>query len=276
MPQTAHDRHRRPIPLVSVPLVVFLAIAVGPIALTACGVAILLYALTHAKEYQMRHAPAYVVDSLKDIMYGLIYPAVLGTGLVLFVLHITKNTSALSWLSDVVRYPALAAGCFYISSFTALSETAEGKARLSYQWRPFALDWLEVGLMFGCFYFLGFMDEGITARHLGLAYGCLLADVVLIQPMWRLAAGVNVYTFFRDRVVVGSLLIGGIISAPMAKLHPWVDMVIAAVVILFVIRYIARDVAFEKRQHEAQMEQATGDKACAGTASKHSGCAIEC
>jgi hypothetical protein len=211
--------------------------------------AVLLYALTHQKEYQMRHAPAYVVNSLKDMMYGLIYPAVLGTGLVLLVLHMTKEPSATAGFLDPVLYPAIAAGFFYTLSFTALSETAEDKAKLSYQWLPFIVDWFEVGLMFGCFYSLGLLDERVTTPRLMAVYGFLLADVAIIQPIWRLVAGVNIRTFFKARVMVGLALVVGMISSSYPPVHPWVDILIAAVVIVFVVFYINRDVRYQMKLH---------------------------
>ena len=129
------------------------AVVVGPFLLLGCGLVVLISALTHAKEFQAKFAPPAIIDPLKDIMYGLIYPAFLGTGLVFFVSHIAREPSLASWLHDSARYPAIAAGFFYTFSFTALSETEEDKARLSYQWPAFFVDWIEVALMFGCFYF---------------------------------------------------------------------------------------------------------------------------
>jgi hypothetical protein len=224
------------------------AVVIGPIVLLSCLLAMLAYALTHAKEFQRKFSPPGIIDPLRDIMYGLIYPAVLGTGLVLLVLHLTRGSSPASWLQDPAVYPAIAAGFFYTFSFTALSETEEDKTRLCYQWFAFFVDWAEVALMFGCFYFLGLMDEKMPGPRLVPVYILLFADVLLVQPVWRLVAGVNVYTFFKARLIVGALLIVGILSGAHPQFHPCLDILIASAVVIFVVLYIRRSAEFQMRR----------------------------
>jgi hypothetical protein len=189
-------------------------------------------------------------------MYGLVYPAVLGTGLVLFATHVARviqksHTTMTSVLQDLSVYPAIAAGFFYVLSFTALSKSAEEKERPSYQWLPFLVDWIEVLLMFSCFYFLRLIDETQQGRpNPFLAYGCLLVDVIVVQPVWRLFAGVNVRTAIGSRVVVGALLTIGMIAEIVRLHHPAIDRNIAFAVLLFVARYIRRDVEYQKQHYK--------------------------
>jgi hypothetical protein len=238
-------KNRKTSGLASILVAMLLGLAVGPIVLMGCFLGMSLYALTHESEYREGFVRRQIINSLKDIMYGLIYPAVLGTGLVLFVSHVAKEPLS-SWLHDPVRYPAIAAGFFYILSFTALS-SGEKEEAASYQWLPFAVDWIEVALMFACFYFLGLIDERATIR-LAPAYGCLTVDVILVQPVWRLVAGAQVWTAFKARVTVAALLAVAMITVHYPSLHPWVDMLIALVVFLFVAFYIHRDVEYQKEQ----------------------------
>lgn len=198
-----------------------------------------------------------VIKSLKEIMYGLIYPAVLGSGLVLFVSHVARDiwhyqTTHASLLRDLTIYPAIAAGLFYISSFSHLTETGKERTKLSYEWLPFFVDWIEVALMFCCFYFLQLIDEHIPVDgpHLFLAYGCLLVDVGVVQPTWRMAAGVNPLTAFPERAIAASCLAFGMIAVDYPKLHPWVDMLIALTALLFVSFYVYRDVKYQREQYE--------------------------
>ena len=224
------------------------AVVVGPIVLSGCFVTVLLYALTREQEYRERFVKPGTIGSLKDIMYGLIYPAVLGTGLVFFVLRVAKEQA--SWLTDPVPYLALATGLFYILSFTALSEKSEDSAQLSYDLLPFFLDLIEVGLMFGCFKFLGLLeDHPAPLPNLLPAYACLLADVIVLQILWRLSAGVPAWIGIKARVVAASLLVAAMVSNGHPIFHPWIDIAIAVSVLFFVSRYLYRDVVYQRGQN---------------------------
>jgi len=198
-------RHKRPFSFGQVIVLFLLITAAGPFAVTLCSVTILLFAFSHPKEYQMRHAPPGIVDPLKDIMYGLGYPAVLGTGLVFLALHIAKLPNGVWAIDDPVSCLAIAAGSFYTLSFTALSETEEEKTKLSYRWPAFIVDVFEVGLMFCCFYFLGLMEGKDAAPNYPIVYGTLIVDVIIVQPVWRLVAGIKVSAYLVDRVVATTM-----------------------------------------------------------------------
>lgn len=209
----ADEGQTRPNIFVKIIVLLILATVAGPFVVTLCFVAVLSYSLSYPQEYQMRHALPGVIGPLKDIMYGLVYPAVLGTGLVLLALHIARLNAGVWVIHDSVSSLAVAAGCFYTLSFTALSEGKEERSKLSYRWPAFIVDGIEVALMFCCFYFLGLLSEKETAPDLPFVYGALIVDFIIIQPVWRLVAGIKVFLFFKARVVVTLiLLLGGTVS----------------------------------------------------------------
>jgi hypothetical protein len=189
--------------------------------------------------FQEKHATSGIIVPAHDIMYGMIYPAVLGTGLVLAVLRATKEDSAYSRFHDSALYVAFAAGLFYLFSFTSGSEKKEDKTDIAYRWPTFLVDFLEVILMFLCFYFLGLLDDHAVDPRLSPAYAFLLIDVVFIQPLWRLVAGVEVLYYFWFRATVAMSLIAGIIFGLRSGiLHPWVDLLLCLVVSCCVFLYI--------------------------------------
>src|SRR5437016_2006814 len=85
------------------------------------------------------------------VMYGLYYPAVLGTGIVETLHHANANSPAI--------FVALTAGAFFSLSFAL----ALGREH-SYPVGPFLLDVVEVVCMFLCFACLRYIDapEGLA------------------------------------------------------------------------------------------------------------------
>jgi len=189
--------------------------------------------------FQEKHAKSGIIVPARDIMYGMIYPAVLGTGLVLAVLRATKEDSAYSRFHDSALYVAFAAGLFYLFSFTSGSEKKADKTEIAYRWPTFLVDFLEVILMFLCFYFLGLLDDHLVDPRLSPAYGFLLIDVVIIQPVWRLIAGVDVlyYLWFRAIVVI-ALLAGILFGLHSGIIHPWIDLLVCLAISSCVFLYI--------------------------------------
>jgi hypothetical protein len=189
--------------------------------------------------FQEKHAKSGIIVPAHDMMYGMIYPAVLGTGLVLAVLRATKEASPYSRFHDSALYVAFAAGLFYSFSFTSGSEKKADKTDIAYRWPTFLFDFLEVILMFLCFYFLGLLDDHVVDPRLSPAYGFLLIDVVIIQPLWRLIAGVDVLDYFWFRAIIAiALIAGGIFGLHSGVVHPWVDLLVCLVVSFCVFLYI--------------------------------------
>ena len=222
--------------------------AFGLFAVPVFLLSMLLDALSHAPEYQERHARSGIIRPLKDIMYGLIYPSVLGTAVVLGVLRAIKE-SPQGRLHDPALYIALAAVFFYVLSFTSQSEKKEDGTCIAYQWPAFLVDLLEVALMFLCFYCIGLLDDKVTDPYLSPAYFFLLADVIAVQPLWRLAAGVKVNAFWRYRFVAGIFLslgfYAGLCGGPNSPLlHPSVDIFVSFAIVAATLIYVCRDPDF--------------------------------
>jgi hypothetical protein len=229
-----------------------LAIAIGALYLLRFTLA---FMLMDVSKFQAKYAKPGIITSLKDIMYGLIYPAVLGTGLVLAVLRATKEPSAYSRLHDPSLYIAVASGAFYVLSFTAPFEMRADKLRIAYRWPAFLIDWCEVALMFLCFYYLGLLDDKVENARLSPAYACLFVDVILIQPLWRLMAGVYVYTEWQSRLVVAVVLAGGMITGLFGNaVHPWIDAIASLLMFGFVAKYVKDDSGFWQDDSSAAAE----------------------
>ena len=191
------------------------------------------------RDFQRNHSQSGIIVPARYIMYGMVYPAVLGTGLVLAVLRAIKEETAYSRIHDSALYVGLAAGLFYSFSFTSGSEKKDDKTDIAYRWPTFLIDFLEVILMFLCFYFLGLLDDHVIDPRLSPTYAVLLIDVVVIQPIWRLIAGVDVLYYFWFRVVVAITLIAGVLMGlKPGEVHPWVDLLVCFVISVCVFLYI--------------------------------------
>ncbi len=190
--------------------------------------------------------------SLKDIMYGLIYPAVLGTGLVLGVIRIFKEDSTIRRLHDPTLYVGISACAFYMLSFTSSVETRADRSKIAYRLPTFLVDLCEVLLMFACFYSLGLLQNEVRPpvdASLAPAYLWLLLDVTIVQFLWRLFAGVDVMVAWKTRLLVAIVLSLGIISGLLGppyftQLHPWMDLAVAIVMAVFVFWYVWTDARF--------------------------------
>ncbi len=219
-----------------------LAMAIGVLYLLRYALALMLIDVPKFRE---KYAKPGIITSLKDIMYGLIYPAVLGTGLMFSVLRATKERSAYARLHDPSLYLAVATGAFYVLSFTGPFEMRADRVKISYRWPAFLIDWCEVALMFLCFYYLGLLDDEVKDAWLSPAYACLFVDVALIQPLWRLLAGVPVHTEWKSRLIVAVMLAAGsVVGLLKGAIHPWADAFVALLVFGFVVKYVKDDSGF--------------------------------
>ncbi|MGB6191453.1 MAG: hypothetical protein WBF42_03220 [Terracidiphilus sp.] len=208
--------------------------------------------LTFIARFQEKYARPGIITSLKDIMYGLIYPAVLGTGLVLGVMRIFKERTIEGRVHDPALYVAISACAFYMLSFTASVETRADRTKIAYRLPTFLVDLLEVFLMFACFYSLGLLQDESNPpadSSLSPAYLWLLLDVTIVQFLWRLLAGVDVLVAWKSRLAVAAMLtfgiIAGFLGAPrFPDLHPWSDLAVAVVMGVFVFWYVWTDARF--------------------------------
>ncbi len=208
--------------------------------------------LTLIARFQEKYARPGIISSLKDIMYGLIYPAVLGTGIVLGVIRIFKEDSTVRRIHDPSLYVGISACAFYILSFTSSVETRADRTKIAYRLPTFLVDLCEVFLMFACFYSLGLLQNEVfppVDASLAPAYLWLLIDVTIVQFLWRLFAGVDVMVAWKSRLIVAVVLcfgiVAGFLGAPhFPSLHPWADLGVAVVMGAFVFWYVWTDARF--------------------------------
>jgi hypothetical protein len=182
---------------------------------------------------------------LRDVMYGLIYPAVLGTGLVLSGQRATKEPSVVAALTDPALWAAAAAGLFFSASFASVFEDPQKTSEKGewYGWGPFFIDSVEVVLMFACFYFLGLFEvPNVPAPMLYWAYGLLIAEIWW-QCLWRKSVGLKPMRLWGMKVGVSIVLAIGLIYGTE---DPLSNIVVSLLVALFVVIYVFVDPRYRK------------------------------
>ena len=164
------------------------------------------------------------------LMYGLYYPAVLGTAIVVTLQHAAAG---------LIEGPALAiattAGAFFSLSFaSAMGLESE------YRFGAFALDLAEVLGMFICFAFLELVEfpaghhPAWIVRSPSMAYGILLA-VVLFQLWWRKVMKLPVDSFLDLKLILCLLLVAGIVLGDShLRLHWVITGIFALIAWLYV------------------------------------------
>src|SRR6476660_8541621 len=141
-------------------------------------------------------------------MYGLIYPAVLGTGIVLIGVRMAHQDGFLAAITDPSFELGVTACAFFCASFDSAFYWPADSPDAAYNRRAFGLDIVEVILMFVCFHFLRLFEDpkALEAAHLMPAYLCLSADVAM-QFLWRWAVGLPVAQKAGLRsIIAGTLL----------------------------------------------------------------------
>ena len=187
---------------------------------------------------------------LRDVMYGLIYPAVLGTGLVLSGQRATKEPSVMDAVKDPALWVAAAAGLFFCASFASVFEEPEKATQGEwYGWWPFLIDSVEVVLMFACFYFLGLFEvPQVPPPVLYWAYGLLIAEIWW-QCLWRWRVGLKAMRLWGMKVGVSIVLALGLIYGTQ---YPRSNIVFSLLVALFVVIYVFVDPRYRKGDRIAE------------------------
>lgn len=141
---------------------------------------------------------------LHAVIYGLYYPAVLGTGLVVALQRISAHSIHGAQIST-----ALVAGTFFSLSFASAIGFEE-----VYGVGPLLLDAIEILIMFLCLDSLGLIDISATLpKSIPLAYLFLLV-LIFFQLGWRASIKLNVDAFLDLKIVFIALLVTGIFVPP--------------------------------------------------------------
>jgi hypothetical protein len=185
-----------------------------------------------------------VSTPLQQLMYGLIYPAVLGTGIVLVGVRAAHHSSAINALLDPSIQLGLMAGLFFCASFDSAFYWPVGQQG-HYTRRAFGVDVVEVILMFVCFHYLRLFEDPVklVAPFLPFAYGTLAADV-LLQFGWRKLVGLDWKYRWLLRLGIAVVLVFG---AVLGQRSSWVNVVISLAVGVFVIIYVVSDPRYKKQ-----------------------------
>jgi len=184
-------------------------------------------------------APPEALGPLQQLMYGLIYPGVLGTGIVL-----TAVRAAHEPFGQVVLDPSvlvgIVTGLFFCASFdSAFYWPEDEKSKGRYGRKAFAVDVVEVALMFTCFHFLRLFEDPTrtVAPNLPAAYGFLAADV-LLQFLWRGAVGLKMGFRWEMRVFATVILIIGAVGG---GYYRWINPAVCGLFLGLLILYVLID-----------------------------------
>jgi hypothetical protein len=188
-----------------------------------------------------------VQTPLQQLMYGLIYPAVLGTGIVLTGVRGAHDGSFFNALLDPSIQLGFIAGLFFCASFDSAFYWPPRQSGHYSAW-AFGVDFIEVVLMFICFHYLRLFElPEKPLPNLRVAYAMLAADVVL-QYGWRWVVGLDWKYKGRLRGLVALALIAGSIWGDHT---PAVNLVITAIVTGFVFYYVVSDPRYKKQTLKA-------------------------
>lgn len=134
---------------------------------------------------------------LHAFMYGLHYPAVLGTGIVVSLMRVGSNT-----IHAPAASVAVIAWAFFCLSF--LSAIGFEK---QYGVLAFILDLLELIGMFFCLNYLRLLDPSSTDPPLVPVACWILFLVVALQFLWRWAVGLKPIAFLDLKLLFLALLV---------------------------------------------------------------------
>lgn len=123
-----------------------------------------------------------MANQLKNLMQGLYYPAITGTGVVLVMYRATMHKTLVEFLTDYALGYGILFVLFFSASFVAISIVRDHDYLL---WE-FFLDVLEVVCVFYVFYCLGLFDTSKIAPPNFKGVYAALAVLAVFQALWRL------------------------------------------------------------------------------------------
>jgi hypothetical protein len=184
-----------------------------------------------------------------QLMYGLIYPAVLGTGIVLTGVRAAHHSSTINALLDPSIQLGVMAGLFFCASFDSAFYWPAGTTINDYKKAAFGLDFVEVVLMFICFHYLRLFEDPTKLQEpcLSVAYLRLMADV-LLQVLWRHVVHLGWSYRWKLRTTVAAVLLLG---SMFGQRFWWVNVAISIAVGAIVVIYVIADPRYKKPEETA-------------------------
>jgi hypothetical protein len=194
--------------------------------------------VTHPTKTAVPIGEPAVQTPLQQLMYGLIYPAVLGTGITMTAVRAAHHHSVVNALLDPSIELGIIAGLFFCASFDSAFYWPPGQ-KGHYRKSAFGIDFLEVILMFICFHYLRLFENPseLQTPNLLVAYLMLAIDV-LLQFVWRKVVGLDPLYRWWLRLGIAIVLFVG---CAWGDSHSWVNIVVSIAVALAVVIYVFSD-----------------------------------
>ncbi|HEX3351735.1 MAG TPA: hypothetical protein VHS34_02845 [Terriglobales bacterium] len=182
---------------------------------------------------------------LHQLMYGLIYPAVLGTGIVLIGVRAAHQHGFLAAVTDPSVLLGVMACTFFAASFDSAFYWPADSPNAAYSRSAFWLDVGEVIVMFVCFHFLRLFEDpkALEPANLWPVYLALGLGVAS-QYGWRKVVGLKWEQKWALRLAISVLLFAGIYLAH----FDWFNICAAVAMIGFVIIYVLTDPRYKTKE----------------------------
>lgn len=162
---------------------------------------------------------------LHGFMYGLHYPAILGTGIVVALMRIGSKT---------IHAPAASVAVITWAFFCLSFLSAIGFEK-QYGMRAFFFDLLELVGMFACLNFLRLLDPATTDPPLVPVACWILFMVVALQFLWRWAVGLKPTAFLDLKFLFLALLaVDAFLGDSLAGWHWTITAAFAVLAALYV------------------------------------------
>ncbi len=161
-------------------------------------------------------------------MHSLYYPAVLGTGLVLWIHKAANHPDLASAAADTSLYFGLVLVAFFSASYLRTEARPPG----SYGAVPFLLDLGEIVLLFLAFFFLGYLDIGRAGTEQWQRFYLTVAAIPVLQQLWNLTLKNRVF------LPLAAIAVAVLLAAAAAiDRFPWVNFAMLPVLALLLARY---------------------------------------
>jgi|SRR6476661_5566398 len=169
-------------------------------------------------------------QALHRLMYGLLYPAALGAGIVALAVKVMSLRSGWGAMLD----PALQLGVLYCVVFSA-SYVASYPPE-AYNPAAFLLDLVETGLIVVGLFLLGYLTGTNSNVRIGAAY-LLLAAATSLQLFWRVSVR---RPWKRQAWLRGIVVLLLVLGACLGERHYWFNVGVMISGVTATIAYVRR------------------------------------